>query len=593
MKILIGMHQESPQVLGAAKKMVRLAYYAVWFIWIPYALSSTVLPHQGRISTTDGYFDGEGQFKFALLDPAGGQTLWQNSPDSDANGEPDRAVLIPVRRGLYTVFLGDTSLTNMAPLDETALARPNLLLRIWFNDGNQGFERLEPDLRIPAPVYASAAATVPDATITAAKLAPEVLNPLQQQLATFATELHALSNRHEALAAAITTGLPPGVPVLSSVPDDPTLLQQGFRLAMSLPAPGWTAGSTANEPLPRHGHTAVWTGTEMWIWGGTLADPARTTASGAVYHPESDTWSSMRLANAPSPRTGHGAVWTGNEMIIWGGTGQGSYLETGGRLATGSPTWSPVSPMGAPSGRDGHVMVWTGRYVLVWGGRNFNGLLNDGALYDPTRDQWTPLPTQQAPEPRSGAAGVWTGDTLVVWGGQGLQGKLNSGARLRFNVEGNPVGWEPVSSTNAPSARTGHSAVWTGRFVIIWGGEGEGGLQMDGALYDPAADIWTPLPSQQAPAARQFHNAVWTGREMVILGGISGDGSSPSPHAFDPVRQTWRTLSTRGNPPGRSEATAVWTGTEVLHFGGRLGTVTLAALYRLDPRPALHLYVKN
>ena len=34
-----------------------------------------------------------------------------------------------------------------------------------------------------------------------------------------------------------------------------------------------------------------------------------------------DTWTATSTANAPSGRDGHTAVWTGSEMIVWGGYG--------------------------------------------------------------------------------------------------------------------------------------------------------------------------------------------------------------------------------------------------------------------------------
>jgi len=551
-----------------------------------------LLPHQGRIAVSNVYFHGEGRFKFALMDASGGRTYWRNAPDLDGDGQPDAAVLVTVQRGLYSLSLGDTGLVNMAPLDAATLAEPSLFLRVWFDDGSHGFEQLRPDVRLWVPPYAQTAGGVPDGAITPSKLAPETLAPLQGQLAALRTDLHGLSNRHESLVASLGQGLPPGVPVVSSRPDDPSLLGQGFVMAMEMPAPGWAAGSTIGEPLPRYGHTAVWTGSEMWIFGGTLPDLTHVTSTGGRYRPDADAWAPLPSSGAPSARTGHGAVWTGQAMIVWGGSGEGQFYNTGARLRPGESTWQSLSTLNVPTGRDGHGIAWTGTRMVVWGGRNFTGLLNDGALYDPATDSWSPLPTNGAPAPRTAATVLWTGNSLIVWGGQGISGKLGDGARLRFDDQGDPLGWVPLSTSNAPSPRTGHSAVWTGQFLIIWGGLTESGLTNDGARYDPAADVWEPLSSHQAPAARQLHNAVWTGREMLVLSGLGADGNSPPPHAYAPASDTWRPLTLAGNPPGRSQATAIWTGKQVLHFGGRLGTTVLAALYWIEPRQAWYLYVK-
>lgn len=563
------------------------------FVVSVWAETPLLLPHQGRIAVHSTYFHGEGRFKFALVDATGTQVFWRNAPDQDADGEPDASVSIPVQRGLYAVLLGDSALPTMAPLDGVPFPSGELYLRIWFDDGVHGFEQLRPDLRLPAVPFASTAGNVPDGSITPTKLAPTVLEPLQQQLVAVVAELHALSNRHESLAASLQQGLPSGVPVISSRASDPTLLAQGFTLAMEVPPSAWIAGSTAGEPLPRFGHTAVWTGTEMWVWGGTLPDASLTTASGAAYRPDADAWTPLPTVGAPSARTGHSAVWTGQSIIVWGGTGQGLYLNTGARLAAGAAVWQPLSANNAPAGREGHVSAWTGRQMLVWGGRNFEGLLRDGALYDPALDQWTALPTNGAPTARYAATAVWAGDALIVWGGQGPNGRLGDGARLRFDAQGQPLAWEPLATSNAPTARAGHSAIWTGQLMIVWGGMGPSGPLNDGARYDPSSGLWQPLSTNQAPMARHLHNAVWTGREMLILGGAAADGTSPPPHAYEPGANVWRPLSTTGNPPGRSLATAVWTGSEVLHFGGRLGTITLAALYRLNPRTGWYLYVKN
>src|SRR6266516_451621 len=43
-----------------------------------------------------------------------------------------------------------------------------------------------------------------------------------------------------------------------------------------------------------------------------------------------DTWTPTSTTNAPAGRYRYTAVWTGSEMIVWGGLGGGSYFNTGG-----------------------------------------------------------------------------------------------------------------------------------------------------------------------------------------------------------------------------------------------------------------------
>jgi len=92
----------------------------------------------------------------------------------------------------------------------------------------------------------------------------------------------------------------------------------------------WTATSTPHAPPGREGHTAVWTGSEMIVWGGDSRNGIVST--GGRYNPVSDDWIKTSNTNPPSAREFHTAVWTGSEMIVWGGTPDGvSVLNTGGR----------------------------------------------------------------------------------------------------------------------------------------------------------------------------------------------------------------------------------------------------------------------
>ena len=78
----------------------------------------------------------------------------------------------------------------------------------------------------------------------------------------------------------------------------------------------WTATSTTNAPDPRFYHTAVWTGSEMIVWGGFLVDVLN---SGGRYDPGTDSWTATSTTNAPDPRELHTAVWTDSRMVGAGG----------------------------------------------------------------------------------------------------------------------------------------------------------------------------------------------------------------------------------------------------------------------------------
>src|SRR4030095_11971936 len=72
----------------------------------------------------------------------------------------------------------------------------------------------------------------------------------------------------------------------------------------------WTATSTPSAPAGRSSHTAVWTGSEMIVWGGWNGG-STFFGTGAQYNPSTDSWTATSTTNAPAGRYAHQAVWTG------------------------------------------------------------------------------------------------------------------------------------------------------------------------------------------------------------------------------------------------------------------------------------------
>jgi hypothetical protein len=75
------------------------------------------------------------------------------------------------------------------------------------------------------------------------------------------------------------------------------------------------------------------------VWGGFFGGIALST--GGKYNPGTDSWTATSTTNAPTARYVPKAVWTGSEMIVWGGVASGSvYFNTGGRYC--APAQSPT-----------------------------------------------------------------------------------------------------------------------------------------------------------------------------------------------------------------------------------------------------------
>jgi N-acetylneuraminic acid mutarotase len=346
--------------------------------------------------------------------------------------------------------------------------------------------------------------------------------------------------------------------------EDYTTLEQGLRYDPATDT--WSLMTREGAPSPRAFHTAVWTGREMLVWGSGAPGFA-----GGRYDPALDRWTPMTTVGAPQPRVRHVAVWTGREMIVWGGAGYatGTDLADGGRYDPDLDRWTPLATTNAPPGRADATAVWTGQRMLVWGGHA--GIddvpLGSGGRYDPGTNTWEAIATTGAPSPRWGHTAVWDGTRMIVWGGSStLTTTFNDGARY------DPVTnqWAPIQTAGAPTDQAGHSAAWSGEYMVIWGGRRGSGGSTSGGRYRPSSDTWLGMATTGAPSIPAFHRSIWTGTEMIVWGG--GDNSSPQRNdggRYDPVTDQWRPTSRGSGPPPASNPVTVWTGTEMIAWGGR------------------------
>ncbi len=127
----------------------------------------------------------------------------------------------------------------------------------------------------------------------------------------------------------------------------------------------------------------------MIVWGGYTF--SSQTDTGGRYNPAADNWTATSLTNSPTKRYDHTMVWTGNDMIVWGGYGctdqscqTVTYLNTGARYSPITNSWLATNLTNAPPVRESPTAVWTGSAMIVWGGFRFDGnyhYLNTGGRY--------------------------------------------------------------------------------------------------------------------------------------------------------------------------------------------------------------------
>ena len=502
----------------------------------PDAGSPTVVSYQGYVSVSGTGFTGLGYFKFAVVNSAGSNSFWSNDGTSSAGSEPTNPVQLPVYQGQFNVLLGDTSITHMSQaMTAGVFSATNRYLRVWFSTDNITFSLLSPDVRFASAPFA-----------------------LQAENANTAGDADTLDGQH---AAAI---LPSGAYILGQYLDA-NLLAAGFRQTGASqeidyrPINTWSGPSSA--PLaPRYAHTTIWTGNKMIVYGGR--NSGGSFADGAIYDPANDTWTSL-TPGPLVPRAYHTAVWTGSEMIIWGGVNSsGALFDDGARYNPTTDAWEMLAAVPLSlAARAVHTAVWTGSEMIIWGGSSYN----DGARYNPATDSWTYIPPNGL-DTRSGHVGLWTGSAMIVWGGAGAGGYYADGAIYNpasgawLDISGSPIG-----------GRQFLAAVWTGAEMIVWGGHGGASIYYaDGARYNPTSDTWVALPA--CPLAGRYGlTAEWTlDGEMVIWGGYGG-GSYSDGARFNLSDNTWTMLAGSGLA-ARYWPKSVWTGTEVIVWGGLDGS---------------------
>src|SRR4029077_15089581 len=237
---------------------------------------------------------------------------------------------------------------------------------------------------------------------------------------------------------------------------------------------------------------------------------------------------------APTARSGHTAVWTGSEMIVWGGHGDfdllGYYFNTGGRYDPSTNSWTATSTADAPDGRYRHTAVWTGNEMMVWGGILYsNTSTSTGGRY------CVPGPPAQLGN-ISTRAFVQTGDNVMI-GGFIVQG--TGPKRVIIRAIGPELGAPPYNIPNALANPTLELHNGTGALIASndnWVTTIIGGIITTNQVHDimtsghvpgdgrESAIIADLPPGNYTAIVRGVDNM--TGVALVEVYDLSGDASS-------------------------------------------------------------------
>lgn len=313
--------------------------------------------------------------------------------------------------------------------------------------------------------------------------------------------------------------------------------------------PGGTTERLAAAGLEgRTGAASVWTGTELLVWGG-LTPENEWLADGAALDPVANRW--RPLPRAPIAARGYpAAVWTGTEMLLWGGYAGEERFVDGVAFDPETNRWRMIAP-NPFGGVMRPAVLWTGTEMLVFSSTNGP---RTASGYDPRSDRWRRLAAPPGlltmPYPQA----VWTGSRaiLVLWPDTSTQ-PPGSGFPTRdlAPAPGPEIGTVPLSPPGTPPTPP----------TVSRPSAGGPNSSMFLVSYSPESDQWTRLP-EVALRDGGLPSLVWTGREVLLV-----QYQRPV-LAFDPKQQTWRSGAPLPEVPRVFAEGAVWTGSLVLLWSG-------------------------
>ncbi len=252
----------------------------------------------------------------------------------------------------------------------------------------------------------------------------------------------------------------------------------------------------------------------------------------------------------------------------------------------GRATWRILPAPPPPQAVEGAPIVWTGQEVIVWGGTPPDGRFppnsgGDGLAYRPVTGIWRRLPP---------APVVPTGTTEAVWTGRDMIVAVPEGERLAM------IAYSPATNRwrHLPAPPVGGSSAYYYRLVqargavLLYGYPPDQlahatGLDLPAprlAVLHPGAARWqilTPPPQRPPHTADGGFTVVWDGSRLLVFtqrmrvhifpNGVHASTGGSTVTSFDLGTDRWTTLRSRGPVPPLN-GSGFWAGRVVAVFGG-------------------------
>jgi hypothetical protein len=291
----------------------------------------------------------------------------------------------------------------------------------------------------------------------------------------------------------------------------------------------WTLVTAPNAPSPRWGATAVWTGAQILVFGGRSIGTAPALADGASYDPAAAQWSAMNSDSVGHTFPVGGA--SSSRAVFWGGWGATATTLVGSaeRYDISGNSWQAApSASPAPGAVQDPAWAFTGTNLYLVGGLvGGTTRTTSASSYSLTSNTWTALAAAPTGFSRSGSFGAWDTHSFFAWAGRDGTGARNDGYYYYGGT------WSTMGGTGAPTARyashrqTGWAFVIdAGNIVFLGGLDTYGNPLTDGSRYystpTSGGPNWISITGWLSGEQHLWAVAGYAGGEVLVWGGIDG-----------------------------------------------------------------------
>ena len=463
-----------------------------------------VLNYAGQVAVNREAFDGNGLFKFALVSTDGTTTYWSNDETSVDGSEPQASVSVPVNGGLYSILLGNSAQQGMGTIDPAVFVQhTDAKLRVWFNDGENGFQQLSPDRPFASVPYAFSAGTAQNAGSAPIANGAVNLDMLSQDVKTQLNAPISRSRLSQELVADINATI--GMNRLSSEVTE-KLNQEKTTNNYNAPSVGSLLALPYGSDAPA-GYSLYQRGEKELVWQEKAPVSVARHAYDGV------------------------EVLDGKIYFVGGEEANCSAHNIAERYDPVSNSWETLASMSVA--REGGACSVINNKLYAIGGEGLSSV----KIYDPSSESWSTgvaLPS----EINRGTA-ITVGSKIYLVGG-----KNSSGQNINQVLCLDPSSNQWIAMANMPTARHGHKLVWfENRIWAIGGNDGSHSNQVES--YNPSDNSWQKEASLTTLRALPV---AWIANGKIYCGGGSDSSGSRlnSIEEYDPYLENWTVI---GNLP--------------------------------------------